>query len=107
MTRQIVAHHDPLAVTSPHIGAALAVHRAAAALSLVELLTRAAQPGPARRALEHAHDCVHCGVGHLCPVGLALASKLKPNPTRTRAWLALRSAAVAEARAQKQREGAA
>lgn len=105
MSREIAAHHDPIVLTSPHAGWALAVHRAVPGLSLVELLTRAAQPGAASRALEHARDCADCGVGQLCSAGFALASQITP-PTRTRGWRALRSAAVAEARA-RQGKGAA
>jgi len=106
MTREIVAHHDPVVLTSPHVNAAMAVHRAIPVLSLVELLERAAQPGPASRALDHARDCAHCGVDQLCSAGLALASQIPLPPARTRGWRALRSADVAQARARK-REGAA
>ena len=104
MTREITAHHDPVVRTSSHVGAAMAVHRAVPALGLVELLERAARSGPASRALEHARDCADCGVGDLCQVGERLAKKI--TPTRTRAWLALRAADVARARART-REGAA
>lgn len=69
--------------------------------SLVELLERAAQPGPVRRALEHTRGCAHCSDNQLCETGERLASKIKPSPARTRGWLALRSAAVAQARARK------
>jgi hypothetical protein len=106
MSREIVARHDPVVLTSPHIGAALAVHRAAPALNLVELLERAAQPGPVSRALEHARGCAHCGVGQLCETGERLAAQIAPPPARTRGWRALRAAAVAEAEARK-RHGAA
>jgi len=106
MTREIVSHHDPAVLAFPHVNAAMAVHRAAPMLSLVELLTRAAQPGPVSRALEHARDCAHCGVDQLCAVGLALTSQITPKLTRTRGWRDLRSADVAQARARK-REGAA
>jgi len=82
MTR--VAHHDPVVLTSPHAGWALAVHRAVPTLSLVELLDRAAQPGPVSRALEHVRDCAHCGVGELCATGERLAAQVAP-PARTRA----------------------
>ena len=106
MTREIAAHCDPVVRTSSHVGAAMAVHRAVPALGLVELLERAARSGPASRALEHARDCAHCGVGQLCETGEPLAKQIMPSPARTRGWLALRSA-VAEARARKQGEGAA
>jgi hypothetical protein len=105
MTREIVAHHDPVVLTAPHAGWTLAVHRAAPMLSLVELLERAAQPGPVSRALEHVRDCAHCGIGQLCETGERLATQITPPPARTRGWRALHSAAVAQARARK-REGA-
>jgi hypothetical protein len=106
MTRQIVAHHDPVVLAAaPHVGWALAVHRAVPALSLIELLERVAQPGPASRALEHARACAHCDDTQLCEAGERLAKQITPPP-RTRAWLALRAAAVAQARART-REGAA
>jgi hypothetical protein len=107
MTREIVAHHDPMVQTSLHVNVAQAVHRAIPALSLVELLERAAQPGPASRALEHARDCAYCGADQLCETGERLAKQIKPSPNRTKAWRAVRSAAVAQARARKQREGTA
>jgi hypothetical protein len=105
MTREIVARHDPAVLTSPHINAAMAVHRVVPMLTLVELLERAAHPGPVRRTLEHVHACSHCGVDQLCSAGRALASQITP-PARTRGWRALRSADVARAQARK-REGAA
>jgi hypothetical protein len=106
MSRQLAAHHDPRVLTSPHIGAALAVHRAVPTLNLVELFDRAAHPGPARRALEHARDCAHCGVDHLCSTGLALAAQITLPLARTRGWRALRAAGVAQAEARKREEGA-
>jgi len=106
MTREIVAHHDPMVLAAPHVGWALAVHRAVPTLSLVELLDRAAQPGPVNRALEHARGCAHCGIGQLCETGERLAAQIAPPPARTRGWRALRSADVAQAQARK-REGAA
>jgi hypothetical protein len=98
-----VAHHDRAVLTSPYVGWALAVHWAVPALNLVELLERAAQPGPVRRALEHARGCAHCGIGQLCETGERLATQITPPPARTRGWRALRSVAVAEAQA-RQRE---
>jgi len=55
------------------------------------------------RALEHARDCAHCGIGQLCETGERLATQITPTPARTRGWRALRAAAVAEAEA-RQRE---
>src|SRR5260370_23128847 len=69
MTREIVAHHDPRVLAAPDVGWALVVHRAVPVLSLVELLERAAQPGPVSRALEHARGCAHCSIGQLCETG--------------------------------------
>jgi hypothetical protein len=48
MTREAAASHDLVVLTCPHIGAALAIHRVAPALSLVELLKRPAQLGLVR-----------------------------------------------------------
>ena len=106
MTRETVAHHDPVVQTSLHVNAAMAVHRSIPELSLVDLLERAAHPGPVSRALEHVHGCADCGVGRLCSAGLALASQIMPTPARTRGWRALRGTDVAQARARK-RAGAA
>jgi hypothetical protein len=83
MTRELVAHHDPVVLAAPHVGWALAVHRAAPVLTLVELLTHAAQPGPVSRALEHARGCGDCGVGALCPLGERLTAKIG-RPRRRR-----------------------
>jgi hypothetical protein len=106
MTREIVAHHDPRVQTSLHVGAAQAVHRSVPTLTLVELLDRAAQPGPVSRALEHVRACAHCGVGQLCETGERLAAQIAPPPARTRGWRALRAADVAQAQARKLEGGA-
>jgi hypothetical protein len=63
-------------------GAALAVHRAAPGLSLVELLERAARSSSARRALEHARGCGACQVGSLCPAGARLARAIGHRRSR-------------------------
>ena len=106
MTREIVAHQDPVVLAAPHVGWALAVHRAVPVLSLVELLERATQPGPVSRALEHARGCAHCGIGQLCETGERVAAQIAPTPARARGWLAVRSAAVAQALARKRRGAA-
>jgi hypothetical protein len=84
MTREIVARHDPVVLTSPHVGAALAVHRAIPALSLVELLEQAARSGPVNRAVEHAYTCRDCRVGTLCAVGARLAQAIGRRGSRLR-----------------------
>ena len=104
MSRDVAAHHHPAVLRSPHAGWALALHRVAPTLSLVELLERAGEAGPARRAIEHARECADCGVGQLCETGEKLAKKITGR--RKRSWLALRAADVAQARARK-RKGAA
>jgi hypothetical protein len=84
MTRELTAHHEPAVLSSPHVGGALAVHRATPGLSLVELLERAGRSGAARRAVEHGRDCATCGVGRLCETGARLARKIpsRRRPTR-------------------------
>jgi hypothetical protein len=82
VTRELAAHHDPAVLRSPHVGAALAIHRAAPGLSLVELLERAGRPGPARRAVEHAHECTGCRPESLCPTGQRLVRQIRPSRGR-------------------------
>ena len=84
MPRELAAHHAPAVLTSPHVEAALAVHRAALAFSLVELLKRPARSGPARRAIKHARDCGNCGLGALCPAGARLARAIGHRRSRRR-----------------------
>jgi hypothetical protein len=84
MTREIAAHHAQGVLASPHVGAALAIHRAAPGLSLVELLERAGRPGPASRAIEHARECAGCRIGALCPTGQRLARQIRPSRPRPR-----------------------
>ncbi len=105
MTREITAHHDTATLGSPAIAPALILHRFTPVWSVPELVAQASLGGLVSRALDHARDCVHCGVDQLCSAGLALVSQITP-PTRTRGWRALREAGVAQARA-KQRKGAA
>jgi hypothetical protein len=106
MTRELAGWQDPDTM-SPDFAAALILHRAVPGFSVSGLCRQAQGPGPARRATEHVLGCAACGAGQLCETGERLAKKLKGSQNRTRAWLGLRSAAVAEARAQKRREGAA
>lgn len=73
MPREVLAHHDVVVLGCPHVGAAMAVHRAAPGLSLVGLIERAARSSPASRAIEHAHTCSDCRVDGLCPTGARLA----------------------------------
>jgi hypothetical protein len=84
MTRELAAHHDPAVLRSPHLGAALTIHRAAPALSLVELLERAGRSGPARRAVEHARACAGCWPEALCPIGQRLARQIQLSRPRLR-----------------------
>ncbi len=84
MTRELAAHHDPAVLGSAHVGAALAIHRAAPGLTLVELLKRAARSGPARRAVEHARACTGCRTEALCPTGQRLARQIRPSRRRLR-----------------------
>lgn len=84
MTREFAAHHDPTVLSSPHVGAALAIHRAAPGLSLVELLERAGRPGPASRAIEHAGACTGCRTEAFCPTGQRLARQIRPSRRRPR-----------------------
>jgi hypothetical protein len=84
MTRELAAHHDPTVLSSPYIGAALAIHRAAPGLSLVELLERAGRPGPASRGIEHIGGCGDCRLGALCPIGVRLARAIGSRRSRRR-----------------------
>jgi hypothetical protein len=79
MTRELAAHHDPAVLRSPHLGAALTIHRAAPALSLVEPLERAGRSGPARRAVEHARKCAGCRPEALCSNGQPLTRQIQPR----------------------------
>jgi hypothetical protein len=92
VTRELAAHHDPSVLTSPHVGAALAIHRAAPGLSLVELLERAGRPGPARRAVEHARECAGCRTEALCPTGQRLARQIRASRRRPRRTASRQSA---------------
>ena len=82
MTRELAAHHDPAVLASADVGAALAIHRAAPGLSLVELLERACRPGPASRAVEHARECIGCRPDALCPTGQRLARQIRSSCAR-------------------------
>jgi len=84
MTRELVAHHEPVVLTSPYVGAALAVHRWTPALSLVELLEHATRSGPARRAIQHVHRCGACLIGVVCAVGAWLAQAIGRRWARRR-----------------------
>jgi hypothetical protein len=84
MTRELAAHHAPVVLNSPHLGAALTIHRAAPGLSLVELLERAGRSGPARRAVEHARKCAGCRPEALCPTGQRLGRQIQPRRRRPR-----------------------
>jgi hypothetical protein len=83
MTRELAEAHDPV-VLSCLLGAALAVHRAAPAFSLIELLSAAARPGAVHRALAHARGCDACLIGGLCPVGARLAQAIGRRRSRRR-----------------------
>lgn len=86
MSREIAASHDPAVLSCLHLGAALVVHRAAPALSLVELLERAARSGPASRAIKHARGCGDCRIDTLCPPGAGLVRTIgHRGPRRRRA----------------------
>ena len=82
--RELAAHHDPTVVNAPHVAAALAIHRVAPGLSLVELLERAGRSGPASRAVEHARACTGCRTEALCPAGQRLARQIRPSRPRPR-----------------------
>lgn len=84
MTRELAAHHNPAVLTSPHVGAALVVYRAAPGLSLIELRARGARPGPANRAIKHARGCGECRLGALCPAGGRLARAISHRRLRRR-----------------------
>jgi len=106
MIREIVGWQDPDTM-SPDFAAVLILHRAVPGFSVSELCRQAKGTGTTRKALTHVLGCAACGAGQLCETGERLVSQIKPSPSRTRGWRALRSAAVAEARARKQREGEA
>jgi hypothetical protein len=82
--RELVAHHNPAVLTPPHVSAVLAVHQAVPALSLIDLLAHATRPGPASRAIEHAHECGECRLSALCPAGELLARAIGPRRPRWR-----------------------
>ena len=82
MTREIFAHHDPAVLTSSHLAAALRLHSLVPALSLVELLERAARKGREQTALTHAARCTRCRTDALCSAGLALVAKIRPTRRR-------------------------
>lgn len=85
MTRELAAHHAPAVLRSPHVAAALALHRLAPELSLVELLKRAGRPGPASRAIEHTGGCDACKLGALCSTGARLARAIGSRRSSRRA----------------------
>jgi hypothetical protein len=82
--RQLAAHHDPAVLASPHLTAAFAIHRAAPALSLMELLEHAVHSGPASRAIEHANECGQCRLSALCPDGARLTRAIGQRRSRRR-----------------------
>lgn len=84
MIRQLAAHHDPAVLASPHLSAALAVHRAVPVLSLGELLERASSCGEASQALLHVRDCADCRLDALCSAGELLAREIGQRRSRQR-----------------------